>query len=493
MTALPTQVLGSPDYAEWPQLLGPLSTTAPWSRRRASVLRFVMPADVAALAAALACAQLAYPSSGPARRDDLLACLAYLPVYLMTMAGYGLYQRSQRRLAGSTFPDLPQLLHALIVATLVVVVAGRPLHELVGLPRPATRCVVLAGVLAFVAVPAARMGARRVARSARGSRVLVVGSGVVAGHVVGRIAAEPGMLVVGCVDDNETHAELSADAGAPLLGGLADVPALVELHDVDHVVVAFSPVNEASVAESLRALSGRVQVSVVPRMFDLLTVRSRVDDLAGLPVVDVAPPALGPASRAAKRTLDLVGAVLLVVVLSPLMLGVAVAVRLTSPGPVLFRQARTGRAGRSFRICKFRTMRQEAESERAGLAEDNEVDGPLFKVRSDPRVTPVGSFLRRTSLDELPQLFNVLAGDMSLVGPRPFIELESAGIDGWAARRYDVRPGITGLWQISGRNDLPFSELRRLDYSYVASWSLWWDLRILWHTPASVLARRGAY
>jgi lipopolysaccharide/colanic/teichoic acid biosynthesis glycosyltransferase len=138
-------------------------------------------------------------------------------------------------------------------------------------------------------------------------------------------------------------------------------------------------------------------------------------------------------------------------------------------------------------------MRMGAEAERSGLAGANQVDGPIFKLREDPRVTRVGRVLRKTSLDELPQLLDVLRGDMSLVGPRPFVTAEAAGIDGWAQRRFDVRPGLTGLWQVSGRNDLPFDELRRLDYEYVASWSLWWDLSILWHTPASVVRRNGAY
>jgi exopolysaccharide biosynthesis polyprenyl glycosylphosphotransferase len=228
-------------------------------------------------------------------------------------------------------------------------------------------------------------------------------------------------------------------------------------------------------------------------MFDLLTVRSKVDDLAGLPVVDVAPAALGLPDRVAKRLLDIVVSTVSLIAASPLLLVLAVAVKVTSPGPVIFKQRRAGRNGRTFLIWKFRTMEVGAEAQRQDLAADNQVDGPLFKMRQDPRVTPLGRVLRQYSLDEIPQLFNVLRGDMSLVGPRPFVTAEAEEIDGWAARRYTVRPGLTGLWQTSGRNDLPFEELQRLDYSYVASWSLWWDLRILWHTPASVLGRRGAY
>jgi len=177
----------------------------------------------------------------------------------------------------------------------------------------------------------------------------------------------------------------------------------------------------------------------------------------------------------------------------PLWALIAIAIEVTSPGPVFFRQERIGKGEKTFRIFKFRTMYPGAEHVRHDLAAANEVDGPLFKIKQDPRVTPVGRLLRVTSLDELPQLLNVIRGDMSLVGPRPFIVPESAQIDGWAARRYDVRPGMTGLWQVSGRNDLGYDELRRLDYAYVASWSLLWDLKIMWQTPACVLRRHGAY
>jgi lipopolysaccharide/colanic/teichoic acid biosynthesis glycosyltransferase len=172
---------------------------------------------------------------------------------------------------------------------------------------------------------------------------------------------------------------------------------------------------------------------------------------------------------------------------------VAIAIKATSTGPVFFRQPRAGRRGQTFQITKFRTMEVGADHVKIDLRDRNDVDGPLFKLHNDPRVTTVGRILRTTSIDEIPQLINVLTGKMSLVGPRPFVLDESAALDGWAARRFDVRPGMTGLWQISGRNDLPFEELRQLDYAYVASWSLGWDLKILWHTPASVFRGHGAY
>jgi exopolysaccharide biosynthesis polyprenyl glycosylphosphotransferase len=242
----------------------------------------------------------------------------------------------------------------------------------------------------------------------------------------------------------------------------------------------------------MRPLQGKVAISIVPRYFELLSWRSQVDDLCGLPMIDVAPPALSVSARFVKRTVDVVVASVGLLFLSPVILVSAVAIKVSSPGPVLFRQLRAGRGGRPFTIFKLRTMHVNAEASRHELADANESDG-LFKIREDPRIHRFGRFLRRTSLDEVPQLFNVLRGDMALVGPRPFVLEESELIDGWAARRFEVRPGLTGLWQVSGRSNLNFDELRRLDYLYVASWSLKWDLRIIWHTPACVLQSRGAY
>jgi lipopolysaccharide/colanic/teichoic acid biosynthesis glycosyltransferase len=190
---------------------------------------------------------------------------------------------------------------------------------------------------------------------------------------------------------------------------------------------------------------------------------------------------------------DVVVSALGLLALSPLLAVIAVAVKLDSRGPVFFRQERHGRGGSIFRIVKFRTMRVGAEQERLALAPMNEVDGALFKMKEDPRVTRVGRILRRTSLDELPQLWNVLKGEMSLVGPRPFVVHESSQITGWASRRLDITPGITGLWQVLGRTDIPFDEMVKLDYIYVTNWSLFWDLKILFQTIPVVLSRRGAY
>jgi exopolysaccharide biosynthesis polyprenyl glycosylphosphotransferase len=244
---------------------------------------------------------------------------------------------------------------------------------------------------------------------------------------------------------------------------------------------------------ALRRLSGDIRVSVIPRMFELHSWRSEMEELYGLPMAHLPPASTGLRSRVEKRVLDLAVAVPTVVVLLPLWVFVALAIKLDSPGPVFFRQDRTGEGGRSFRVLKFRTMTADAAQQRGTLVAHQLSDGPLFKMAADPRVTRVGALLRRTSLDELPQLFNVLRGEMSLVGPRPLPVEEAEQLDGAALDRLHVAPGITGLWQVSGRSDLTYADLQHLDSVYVRSWSLMWDLRIILATPAAVLGRRGAY
>jgi exopolysaccharide biosynthesis polyprenyl glycosylphosphotransferase len=257
-------------------------------------------------------------------------------------------------------------------------------------------------------------------------------------------------------------------------------------------VVCFSRTHPERTTEMLKALSGQVGVSIVPRYYELITARSHVEDLSGLPMIDIAPASLSAGARLLKRTFDLVLSSVILLFLSPFFLVMAVLVKATSPGPVFFRQVRTGQNEEPFSVLKFRTMYEDAEQRKEEILHLNEVDGPLFKVTEDPRVTRPGRFLRRTSLDELPQLINVWKGDMSLVGPRPFVVSEAAEIEGWARKRFEARPGMTGLWQVSGRNELSHLELCRLDYLYVASWSFWWDMQIMWQTPATIFKGRGA-
>jgi exopolysaccharide biosynthesis polyprenyl glycosylphosphotransferase len=408
-------------------------------------------------------------------------------VTLLALALYGLYQQSNRRFRKESFGDLGRIAHAMAIGGFLTLGAGVLIHRIDGASEIHAAQLASLALVGLVLVPVGRAGARRfrVSNKVNRERVLIVGTGMMVERIRGYFVSDPNVELVGVVDDDPKP-------GSPIVGTVEDVPRLCKELDVDRILIGFSRTHPGDLVEQMRPLQGKVAISIVPRYFELLSWRSQVEDLCGLPMIDVAPPALSMSARFVKRTVDIGVASAGLVVLSPVLLVSAVAIKMSSPGPVLFRQLRVGRGGRPFTIFKLRTMHVNAEQVRHELTDENESDG-LFKIREDPRIHRFGRFLRRTSLDEIPQLFNVLRGDMALVGPRPFVLEESERIDGWAARRFEVRPGLTGLWQVSGRSNLNFDELRRLDYLYVASWSLKWDLRIMWHTPACVLQSRGAY
>jgi exopolysaccharide biosynthesis polyprenyl glycosylphosphotransferase len=232
---------------------------------------------------------------------------------------------------------------------------------------------------------------------------------------------------------------------------------------------------------------------VSPGLAEIGGRRLHIQPVAGLPLLHIEEPTFAGFRRMVKGIFDRTVAAVALLVLSPLLLGIGLVVRLTSRGPALFRQTRVGRSGAEFRMVKFRSMVVDAEDRRKHLLADNETDGPMFKIRQDPRVTAIGRVLRRFSLDELPQLFNVLGGSMSLVGPRPPLPAEVARYQHATRRRLLVKPGLTGLWQISGRSDLSWEESVRLDLRYVEDWSLSLDMVVLWKTARAVMKAEGAY
>ncbi|MBB6545986.1 sugar transferase [Nonomuraea rubra] len=279
----------------------------------------------------------------------------------------------------------------------------------------------------------------------------------------------------------------------PVAGDLSDVPLAVEHFDADTVAVLACPEMDG---QALRRLAWRLERShtelvVAPALMDVAGPRTTIRPVAGMPLLHVEHPELAGVRQLVKNVFDRLVAAALLVVLSPLLAGLAIAVRATSPGPALFRQTRVGRDGRLFTILKFRTMRRGSEEQKITLVSDRE--GVLFKIRNDPRVTPLGVLMRRHSLDELPQLLNVVRGHMSLVGPRPPLPDEVARYGDDVRRRLLVRPGLTGLWQVSGRSDLSWEESVRLDLRYVENWSLTLDLQILWKTWSAVARGQGAY
>jgi exopolysaccharide biosynthesis polyprenyl glycosylphosphotransferase len=269
----------------------------------------------------------------------------------------------------------------------------------------------------------------------------------------------------------------------------------VREHDVERVIVAFSRDSDERVVDLVRSLDDLdVQIDLVPRLFEVLGPHAHMHAAEGLPLLGLPPARLSRSSLLLKRAMDVLLAAAGLVLLSPILFAIALAIKLDSRGSVLFRQLRVGQGDRPFMILKFRTMVGDADARKEDVAHLNKHlcgDPRMFKVPNDPRVTRVGKFLRRHSLDELPQLINVLRGEMSLVGPRPLIVEEARYVDGWARKRVDLKPGITGLWQVLGRSDIPFDEMVNCDYVYVTTWSLWGDVRLLFRTIPVVLGTSG--
>jgi exopolysaccharide biosynthesis polyprenyl glycosylphosphotransferase len=280
--------------------------------------------------------------------------------------------------------------------------------------------------------------------------------------------------------------------GLPIVGEFDTLGLALAEHDVDRVIIAPGGSDAEHILDAIRLVKALgVKVSVLPRLFEVVGSSVEFDQIDGVTLLGVRRYGLSRSSAMLKRALDVSATLVVVLLLGPLMLMIAAAIKLDSRGPVLFHQRRIGRNNVSFEMLKFRTMRDGAEAERAGLTGDNEAGGGLFKIEKDPRVTRAGRFLRHTSLDELPQLLNVLRGDMALVGPRPLVIDEDKLVEGWQRRRLQLAPGMTGLWQIFGSARIPLNEMVKIDYLYGANWSLWLDIKILLRTVPFVLGRRG--
>jgi exopolysaccharide biosynthesis polyprenyl glycosylphosphotransferase len=425
--------------------------------------------------------------------DAALVLTLFVPYWLASLWAFGLYREPGRSIGGWNMAEALSGLTSLTSAAwllLIVMVFVR------GSSTPVSMLIVFWGV-AIVLVPFARWFTRTVVwrDNAFHERVLIIGAGEV-GHTLARKMAkhpEYRIELVGFLDDGEPRVA-DGDPSLPILGALDDLAGIVADQEVDRVIVAFSRARHNDFLRVVRACADYgVKVNIVPRLFEVVSSRALVDDVEGIPLLDVGHVELSRFNMAIKRAFDLVVGSMVMLLILPVLVTVALAIKLDSRGPVFFRQERMGRGGRTFRIFKFRSMKVGAEQLRVGLTERNEYSGPMFKMKEDPRVTRIGGWLRRWSLDELPQILNVLAGDMSLVGPRPLWVEEAKQCRGWTQKRLDITPGITGLWQVLGRTDIPFDEMVKLDYMYVTGWSLSWDIKLLLQTVPAVLAKRGAY
>ncbi len=401
-----------------------------------------------------------------------------------------------RRRSTSLFDTLYTLASATTTGVVVMIAV-----TLISRPMLYSRLIFLyAGILItaflfasrlFLAVVFGRLRAR-----GRGvDRVLIVGAGEVGRTVMRTIVARPelGYRIVGFLDDNPEKGE--TDIGPfKALGGLDNLQAVLSSERITEVIIALPWSYHRKILSLLTQCErAGIRARLVPDIFQLTLSRVDVDDLGGVPLIGVKPVTIRGGSLAIKRAMDLLLGSLFLILAAPLLGIIALAIKLDSPGPVLFKQTRVGKRGREFTCWKFRSMREGAEAEQDNLIDLNEARGPLFKIRDDPRMTRVGRFLRRTSLDELPQIYNVLRGEMSLVGPRPPLPSEVAQYQEWHKQRLEAPPGMTGLPQVSGRSELTFDETCLLDIFYIENYSPMLDLRILLKTIPAVISRQGAY
>jgi exopolysaccharide biosynthesis polyprenyl glycosylphosphotransferase len=326
-------------------------------------------------------------------------------------------------------------------------------------------------------------------------RLLVIGATDVGKMVMQSVMSRPdlGYQLVGFVD-HRAVTRLQDFGRFRAIGQLSDVPDLITSGAVDDVVIALPAASHEDTwpIVSLCEQHG-VGLKIVPDLFEMSLSRVAIDDIAGIPLLDVQERTLKRVASAAKRAVDLAVGCLALLLASPLIAALAVWIKLESQGPALLRQTRVGESGKTFTCLKLRSMWVDAENYESSLALMNEADGHIFKIRSDPRCTPSGRSMRRLSLDELPQLWNVVKGEMSLVGPRPALPTQVARYDDTQRRRLEVKPGMTGIWQVNGRSDLSFDEMVLMDIFYVENWSLTLDMKILARTLVAVIRRHGAY
>jgi exopolysaccharide biosynthesis polyprenyl glycosylphosphotransferase len=441
-------------------------------RRRLLVLTDMVAVFVALVVAAALTPGRSFPR-------DLLWGALLLPAWLALFKTYGLYDRDGKRISHTTVDDIPSLFHAVLLGDVLTWLWFQigPVGKLPFIT------VLTFGATAMLLILAGRALVRMTTRRLLApERVLIFGDGALSETVYRKMRAHPeyGLDPIGVVRGAVNE-----------LVNPADLRSLVQGHRIERVLLAATPNENEELLPLLSACRQlRVKVSVVPNVFEAMGPATELDELEGVTVLEVSPPYLPRSSRLIKRAMDLTVASALLVLSLPVVLLIAIAIKLDSRGPVLFTQRRIGKGGVQFQILKFRTMIDGAERLREQLI-GLSTDPHWMMLERDPRITRVGSLLRKTSLDELPQFWNVIRGQMSLVGPRPLPEPEDRLIEGWGRGRLDLTPGITGYWQVLGRNSIPFTEMVKLDYIYVTNWSLWSDVRLILRTIPVVLTRRG--
>jgi exopolysaccharide biosynthesis polyprenyl glycosylphosphotransferase len=416
------------------------------------------------------------------------AGIAGVPILLVCAKLTGLYDRDETLLRKTTLDEAPKLLQLATLSALVAWLAGGLIVHGQLDRREALFLWLALAVLLILARALSRMISLRMAPA---ERCLFIGDELSAETIRSKLTGHGGVKA-------EVVAHLDLDKVAPWSTDTFSEPRLAEIRDlaqtldVHRAIIAPRSVDAGEMLNLVRTLKAvGVRVSVLPRLLEVVGSSVEFDDLHGVTVMGVRRFDLTRSSAAFKRAFDLFGASLGLLAVSPFLIGIAIAIKLDSRGPVFFRQLRVGRHGQRFYMLKFRTMVPGAEDMKDALRDRNEAKEGLFKIAEDPRVTRVGRMLRRSALDELPQLLNIVRGEMSLVGPRPLVVDEDQRVEGWHRRRLELMPGMTGPWQILGPSRVPLREMVAIDYLYVANWSLWTDIKILLRTVPHVLGRRG--
>jgi exopolysaccharide biosynthesis polyprenyl glycosylphosphotransferase len=472
------------------------------ARRGELVRRRLVIADALGLALAFLIAELLFGRTVPADRltltQEYLLFVATIPGWVVVAKLYRLYDRDDERTDHSTLDDLVGVFHLATVGAWLVFVAAWAS----GAASPGMTKLVTFWALAVILVTSGRASARALSKRSASyvQNAIVVGAGDIGQLIARKLLQhkEYGINVVGFVDA-EPKAMRADLEGVDVLGTPDDLSAIVRDHDVERVMVAFSGDSHERTLDVIRELKKlNVQIDIVPRLFEIVGPHVKVHSVEGVALVALPTAKRFPGSHAIKRASDIVGSLALLVLTAPLFAYIAWRIRRDSPGPVFFRQTRLGQDRRPFTVLKFRTMRVDTDDaahrefiKQTMSADAVPTENGLYKLNRDDAITPFGRFLRKTSLDELPNLINVLRGDMSLVGPRPCLEYETEHFAPHHFERFDVPQGITGLWQVTARAHATFGEALDMDVLYARSWSLGLDLQLLLRTPLHILRRKG--
>ena len=459
------------------------------------VRRALATADIAGITLAFVLAEALIGAGVSAGR--VLFFAATLPGWVVVAKLYGLYDNDEERTDHSTADEFVGVFHLVTIGAWILF-AGAWLTDLWS---PELGELVFFWGAGVALVTAGRATARTVCRQTISSlqNTVIVGAGDVGQLVARKLLKHPeyGINLVGFVDASPKAPRADLE-NLTLLGPPEELPHLVRAYGIERVVIAFSNESHEELLRLIRSLNGlSVQIDIVPRLFEIVGPGVEIHTVEGLPMIGLPQLRLSHSSRLLKRTLDVFLSSLALILLAPVFGFIAVKIKLDSAGPVFFRQLRMGCRDKPFLMFKFRTMVADADTRREEVAHLNmhviNGDARMLKIPDDPRVTSFGRTLRRLSIDELPQLINVLKGDMSLVGPRPLPLDEDKRVEDWGRHRLTLKPGMTGLWQVSGRSSIPFGEMLNLDYVYVSGWSLWGDLRLIARTIPAVFRGRQAY